>query len=121
VLGLTFKENLPDLRNSKVVDLIHGLMERGHEVSVHDCWADPAEAAALYDLALRPTLPARGETGGDSTGGYDCIVGAVGHDAYRAFTPETFAGLLRPGGIVADIKGIWRGIDLPPGLQRWQL
>jgi UDP-N-acetyl-D-galactosamine dehydrogenase len=117
VLGVTFKENLRDLRNSKVVDLIHGLMERGHEVAVHDCLADPEEAAALYDLKLRATLPGPG----DPDGAYDCVVGAVAHDAYRAFGPETFAALLRPGGIVADIKGMWREVALPTGLQRWQL
>ncbi|WP_425450189.1 nucleotide sugar dehydrogenase [Virgifigura deserti] len=117
VLGVTFKENLPDLRNSKVIDLVHGLMERGHAVDVHDSWADPAEAAAIYDLTLRPTLPESGAP----DGGYDCIVGAVAHDAYRAFTTETFAALLRPGGGIADIKGIWRDVELPAGLHRWQL
>ena len=121
VLGITFKENLPDLRNSKVIDLVHGLMERGHAVDVHDEWADPAEAAAIYDLTLRPTLPRPDDPDGASAGGYDCIVGAVAHDAYRAFTAETFAALLRPGGGIADIKGIWRDIELPAGLHRWQL
>ncbi len=109
VLGLTFKENLPDLRNSKVVDLINGLTSRGHTVDVHDPHADAAEAKSSYDLSLLPTLP--------NGGGYDCLVGAVPHAAYREFG---FAGVVKPGGLVADIKGMWRDVALPEGLRRWQ-
>jgi UDP-N-acetyl-D-galactosamine dehydrogenase len=109
VLGLTFKENLPDLRNSKVVDLIHGLQARGHTVDVHDPHADVAEAKSSYDLSLLPALP-NGAT-------YDCLVGAVPHTAYHEFR---FAGVVKPGGLVADIKGLWRDVALPEGLRRWQ-
>jgi UDP-N-acetyl-D-galactosamine dehydrogenase len=109
VLGLTFKENLPDLRNSKVVDLIEGLRTRGHAVDVHDPHADAAEAKASYGLALLSELP--------DGSAYDCLVGAVPHAAYRAFS---FAGIVKPGGLVADIKGLWRDIALPEGLRRWQ-
>ncbi len=113
VLGLTFKENVPDLRNSHVVDVIRGLKSRGFEVEVHDPYADPAEAKHEYGIALRPTL--------DGATGFDCVVGAVPHAPYVAFTPETFAGLLKPGGLVADIKGMWRRAALPPGYARWGL
>jgi UDP-N-acetyl-D-galactosamine dehydrogenase len=109
VLGLTFKENLPDLRNSKVVDLVHGLTARGHAVDVHDAHADAAEAKSSYGLSLLSTLP--------NGGGYDCLVGAVPHAAYHAFR---FASVLKPGGLVADIKGLWRDVALPEGLRRWQ-
>ncbi len=109
VLGLTFKENLPDLRNSKVVDLIHGLQTRGHAVDVHDPHADAAEAKSSYGLSLLPALP--------NGAAYDCLVGAVPHAAYREFT---FAGVVKPGGLVADIKGMWRDVALPEGLRRWQ-
>jgi UDP-N-acetyl-D-galactosamine dehydrogenase len=109
VLGLTFKENLPDLRNSKVVDLIEGLRGRGHSVDVHDPHADAAEAKSAYDLSLLPTLP--------NGAAYDCLVGAVPHAAYREFA---FAGVVKPGGLVADIKGMWRDTALPEGLRRWQ-
>ncbi|MBV8166448.1 MAG: nucleotide sugar dehydrogenase, partial [Alphaproteobacteria bacterium] len=57
VLGLTFKENIRDLRNSRVVDLVRGLARHGHPVTVHDPWADPAEARALYDLEPLDRLP----------------------------------------------------------------
>jgi len=112
VLGLTFKENLPDLRNSRVVDLIAGLTARGHRVEVHDPQADAAEARSSYGLSLLPALPDRAP--------YDCLVGAVPHEPYRRFDANTFAGLVKPGGLVADIKGMWRAVPLPDSLRRWQ-
>ena len=113
VLGLTFKENVPDLRNSKVADLVRRLDSLGAEVSVHDPLGDPVEAEAHYGLALSGDL--RGFSG------MDAIVGAVAHDAYRTFADADFTRLLRPEGLVADIKGIWRGRTLPEGLRRWAL
>ncbi len=113
VLGLTFKENVPDLRNSHVADVIRGLKSRGFEIEVHDAFADPQEAKHEYGIELRPTL--------DGASGFDCVVGAVPHAPYVAFTPETFAGLLKPGGLVADIKGMWRKSAIPAGFARWGL
>jgi UDP-N-acetyl-D-galactosamine dehydrogenase len=111
VLGLTFKENVPDLRNSKVIDLVRGLEAEGHAVEVRDPRADPREARAEYGLEL----------GREETDGFDCLVGAVAHDGYCALTEADFARLVKPGGLVADIKGIWRDHRLPPGRHRWQL
>jgi len=117
VLGLTFKENMPDLRNTKVIDLVQRLKKRGHRVDVHDERADPAAALEEYGIELLADLPA-----GDGAGEpYDCLIGAVAHDRYRGFTAADFARLLRPGGLVADIKGMWRATVLPEGLGRWQL
>jgi UDP-N-acetyl-D-galactosamine dehydrogenase len=112
VLGLTFKENVPDLRNTKVVDVITALKAKGHEVQVHDAFADPDEAMRVYGLPLLARFD-------DSD--YDCLVGAVPHRPYLDFTAETFTALVRPEGLVADIKGMWRRIELPAGLRRWQL
>jgi UDP-N-acetyl-D-galactosamine dehydrogenase len=112
VLGLTFKENLPDLRNSKVVDLVRGLEARGHRVDVHDPRADAAEAKATHGIHLRPDLAADG---------YDCLVGAVAHDEYLRLEAADFARLVKPGGVIADVKGLWRDRPLPPGRRRWQL
>jgi UDP-N-acetyl-D-galactosamine dehydrogenase len=114
VLGLTFKEDVPDLRNSKVVDMIAWLADRGHRVEVHDPLANPEETRALYGLDLLAEFD-----GG--AGPYDCVIGAVSHRAYRGLKPETFQALLRPRGLVADIKGMWRSVPLPEGLRRWQL
>jgi UDP-N-acetyl-D-galactosamine dehydrogenase len=113
VLGLTFKENVPDLRNSKSADLVRALIELGHHVEVHDPCADPVEARDEYDLDLRDTL--------DRTEPVDCIVGAVRHEAYCDFTSGTLEILLAKGGLVADLKGMWRKIDMPPDFVRWDL
>ena len=113
VLGLTFKENVPDLRNSKVSDVIDGLVRRGHKVDVHDAYADGGEARDLYDITLLPDL--------QSLTGYDALVGAVPHDVYGQMAAPDLARLLTPHGLVADIKGMWRQLVLPEGLRRWTL
>ena len=113
VLGLTFKENVPDLRNSKVIDVIHELRRREMAVDVHDALADPEEALREYGIALLDSLAA--------ASGYDCVIGAVSHDAYAGFGEEDFAKLAKPGGLIADIKGIWRKASIPQSLKRWSL
>ncbi len=110
VMGLTFKENVPDLRNTRVVDIVRRLGDLGHTVTVHDPIADPAEAAQFYDIALARDLES----------GFDAVIGAVAHDAYIALGDDQLAGLLKPGGVLADIKGIWRSRSIA-GLRRWQL
>jgi UDP-N-acetyl-D-glucosamine/UDP-N-acetyl-D-galactosamine dehydrogenase len=112
-LGLTFKENVPDLRNSKAAELILALTDRGFALSVHDPLADSAEALALYGLRLLDRLPAEGA--------FDAVLGGVPHRAYAALDGLALARLLRPGGLVADLKGLWRRLELPEGLQRWTL
>ncbi|MDP7311466.1 MAG: nucleotide sugar dehydrogenase, partial [Alphaproteobacteria bacterium] len=118
MLGLTFKENVPDLRNSKVIDVIRRLCELGHEVTVHDPLADAAQAKALYGVELC-TEEDVSKAGGN--GAFDCVVGAVAHDLYGRLSSESFAQMVAPGGLVADIKGLWRHIDLPGGVRRWDL
>jgi UDP-N-acetyl-D-galactosamine dehydrogenase len=113
VLGLTFKENVPDLRNTKVVDLVRALRRRYHTVDVHDAIADPAEAREEYDIELL-TGPLSDLTG------YDAVIGTVPHQAYKTLGPAELAALLTPDGLVADVKAMWRGLELPRGLRRWQ-
>jgi UDP-N-acetyl-D-galactosamine dehydrogenase len=113
VLGLTFKENVPDLRNSKVIDVIHGFKARGLSVDVHDALADPQEARREYDIALMDSL--------DRAADYDAIVGAVSHNAYAKFGDADFTRLVKPGGLVADVKGMWRRAAIPANLKRWSL
>ena len=113
VLGLTFKENVPDLRNSRVADLVVALSEQGFPVDVHDPCADPEEANARYGIRLRPDL--------HGACGYAAVVGAVAHDAYRALTAAALTGFVREGGLIADVKGMWRGVVTPDGYRRWQL
>ena len=113
VLGITFKENVPDVRNAQVPGMVAALVARGIETHVHDPFADADEVRARYGISLLPRL--------DDNGPYGCVLGAVAHAPYRAFTTETFASLLAPGGLVADIKDMWRGTVLPDGLRRWTL
>jgi len=97
VLGLTFKEDVPDLRNSKVADLIESLKYLGHEVTVHDPHADAAEAAHEYGIELERELPA---------GSFDIVLLAVPHRAYLDLGAERLRGLVAEGGTLADLKGV---------------
>ena len=108
LLGLTFKENVPDLRNSQVPEIAHHLAAAGHTITVHDPLADPAMAKQLYGLDLA----------GDMGVAYDCVVGAVAHDAYRDLRMDE---LLVSGGLLADVKGMWRGLANSPDLRYWSL
>ena len=112
VLGLTFKEDVPDLRNSKVIDVIRRLEELGHQVTIHDPRADPDEARLEYGVALDSDALGRR---------YDLVVAAVPHAEYRIMAAGQIAGLANDGGCVADLKGIWRRLDLGPGVERWSL
>ena len=95
VLGLTFKENIPDLRNSKVADLAKALAARGHTVTVHDPLADPQEAKHEYGIELSATL----------AGEHDLVLLAVPHGDYLAMGPAELRKLVAPGGVLADLKG----------------
>ena len=112
VLGLTFKEDVPDLRNSRVVDVIRGLEALGHDVTVHDPRADAGEAGREYGIALDD---------GALSGRYDLVLAAVAHRDYRALSAAEIVRLVNDGGCVADLKGIWRGLDFGPGIDRWSL
>ena len=113
VLGLTFKENVPDLRNSRVIDVIAGLSRRGHQVAIHDALADPAEAREHYGLDPLTSL--------SNIRNMDCIVGAVAHRAYADLDGPTLSAMLTPSGLIADIKNIWSDAILPPEIRRWHL
>ncbi len=113
VLGMTFKEDVPDLRNSKVADVIARLRWIGHDVVVHDPHADAAEAEHEYGIRL---------AGDDAlNGSYDAVVAAVAPADYRAVSPARLGGLVKDGGLFADVKGLFRGVDLPGHVRRWQL
>ena len=100
VLGLTFKENIPDLRNSKVADLAGALGQLGHEVVVHDPMADPGEAEHEYGIGLAEALP---------QGPFDLVLLAVPHQTYLDLGNEALRGLLAEGGTLADLKGVLNG------------
>jgi UDP-N-acetyl-D-galactosamine dehydrogenase len=111
VMGLTFKENVPDLRNSRSADLIGRLEELGHRVSVADPHAHAEEVRAEFGRD-KEAIDGRG---------FDLVIGAVKHDEYRGFGPDRLAALIAPGGTLADIKAMWRGQALPPSIDYWTL
>ncbi len=108
VLGLAFKENVPDLRNSKVVDVVRHLSAKGHEVQVHDPLVDAEEADELYGITLLSEIPTD----------FDCVIGCVAHNHYRAFD---FASILKAGGLIADLKGMWRESEARHLFRYWSL
>ncbi len=97
VLGLTFKEDCPDLRNTKVVDLIRELREAGAVVDIHDPWADAALAHAEYSLDVVPQPQA---------GHYDAIVLAVAHQRFRDLGAAGIRALGRSGAVIYDLKRV---------------
>jgi UDP-N-acetyl-D-glucosamine/UDP-N-acetyl-D-galactosamine dehydrogenase len=110
ILGVTFKEDVPDLRNSKVGDIVKRFWFHGHSVTVHDPHADAAEAERDYGVRLDPeALDQR----------YDLVVAAVSHRTYRDLDDTTLAALVEDDGLFADVKGAFRGRDF--GRRMWTL
>ncbi len=110
VMGLTFKENVSDLRNSRTFDLIRRLEWLGHQVTIGDPLADLVQIQAEH--GLKPFEA--GER-------FDLVIAAVAHEPYRAFTDEQIAELIAPGGTLADLKGIWRERQLGRDIDRWTI
>ncbi len=103
ILGLTFKENCPDIRNSRVIDIVRELAQYHARVDVYDPWADAAAVSHEYGIAPIST---------PEDGAYDAIVLAVAHNVFKAWTPETVRRLLRAPHVVYDVKGIWNRADV---------
>ena len=98
VLGLAFKENCPDIRNTRVVDIIETLRGYNVDVEVHDPWVDPEEAIQEYGLQLKDV---------PIDAGYDAIVVAVGHRQFSELGADGIRRLGKPcGSIVYDVKGL---------------
>lgn len=116
VLGLTFKEDVPDIRNSKVIDIIRELQDYGVEVLVTDPCADAEEARHEYDLQLVDV---------EAVGRVDAVVWAVAHEQFRErFTPATLKQICCNDGcgVVVDVKGVLsRGAVEQEGLVYWGL
>jgi UDP-N-acetyl-D-galactosamine dehydrogenase len=97
VLGLSFKENCPDLRNTRVVDILAELKDYGIAADVHDPWVDPEEAKKEYGITPVAEPP---------RGAYDGVILAVAHRQFRAMGIERLRALGRPGAVIFDIKHI---------------
>jgi UDP-N-acetyl-D-galactosamine dehydrogenase len=114
ILGLTFKEDVPDLRNTRVVDIITELSDYGIEVRVSDPLADPDEARRYYAVDITPF---------ESLGPLDGVVVAVTHNAYRLKGLDAVAGLCRNGSpLIFDLKGVFDPIEAKEkGIVYWRL
>jgi UDP-N-acetyl-D-galactosamine dehydrogenase len=114
VLGLTFKENCPDLRNSKVADVVRELTELGCTVSIHDPLADPEEAVRHHGVALTPwdELPEA----------VDAVVAAVAHRSYLTMPLERILARLKKNGVFIDVKSAFdRDAITGAGFRLWRL
>jgi len=107
VLGLTFKENVSDLRNTKVIDLIRSLKKKGHTVDVNDSYAYENEAKKM-DLNL---------TSLSKKNKYDTIILAVAHNNYKKLNYSFFNKKLNKNGKIFDLKAIWRNKKFPKGIE----
>ena len=112
ILGLTFKENVPDLRNSKVPDIVKELAEFGVISLVHDPLANPREAQHEYGLELRDM---------SEWTNLDGVILAVAHQAYRLLEPAQFGQMVRKGGVFVDVKALFKADELEPDLHYWSL
>jgi UDP-N-acetyl-D-glucosamine/UDP-N-acetyl-D-galactosamine dehydrogenase len=99
VMGATFKENVSDIRNSKVADIIHELKSYSLNVHVTDPHADSKELKHEYNFELTPDL----------SNDYDAVIITVPHNAYLSMDDNSFANITKSHGLVADLKGSYRG------------
>jgi UDP-N-acetyl-D-galactosamine dehydrogenase len=97
VMGLTFKENCPDLRNTRVIDVVNELKDFGCHVDVTDCWANNEEAEHEYGISL-VSEPKAGE--------YDAVFLAVPHREYAGLSAEQLRAYTNSNGVLFDLKGV---------------
>jgi UDP-N-acetyl-D-galactosamine dehydrogenase len=113
VLGLTFKEDCPDLRNSRVIDIIHELQDYGITVQVHDPHGDVAEALHEYNVTLVPFAELQPAA---------AVVVAVAHQEYRALTIAQLQKLMKENPVLIDVKSICDPIAVQKaGIRFWRL
>ena len=110
ILGLTFKENVPDLRNSKIPDIVAELTQYGIDAMVHDPLGDPKEAHEEYKIEITPL---------EKLTGLDAIIVAVAHNEYIKNVDGIFARV-RDGGVVIDVKSCIHAKP-PRGIRLWSL
>lgn len=109
ILGFTFKENINDIRNTKVIDVYNTLKEAGYNVVVHDPHANLQEVKDHYGVELISNLP-EGQQ-------FDSVVLAVCHNDYQQMAETVLGGLLKADGLLYDLKGLWRSRDFGNKIQ----
>ena len=111
ILGFTFKENVPDIRNSKVIDTFRELREFGIEAIVHDARADPERVREEYGVELAPL---------EALSDLRALIYAVGHEDYRSLEGR-ISDMVADGGIVADVRSLLDPASLRPDIRYWSL
>lgn len=109
VMGITFKENVADIRNSKVVDLVKELMEYSINVHIVDPYASPNQVAHEYQLSMVD----------EPSSDYDAVIVAVSHKQYKELTQDYFKSIMKDSPILYDLKGMYR--EEMKGLEYWRL
>jgi UDP-N-acetyl-D-galactosamine dehydrogenase len=112
ILGLTFKENVPDVRNSRVPDIVRELQEFGIEALVHDPWVAPADALHEFGLSLAPS---------EALHDLDALVIAVPHQRLQQEGWGPWLARLRPGGLLMDVRSALDPATVPDHLTYWSL
>ena len=95
IMGLTFKENCPDLRNTRIVDIIKELAEYNIEMDIFDPWVDPTEASHEYGLSVISQRPVEK---------YDGVIIAVAHQQFQSMSQEEYRALTKEESIIYDLK-----------------
>ena len=104
VMGITFKENCPDIRNSKILDIIDELKNWGMNVIVDDPWANSQELKSLHGINLE-TINSKNQV--------DALIVAVGHEQYRSKSAEELKSYcIGPNPVIADVKSIYKKQEL---------
>jgi len=109
-LGLTFKENVRDLRNSKSADLAKLLIEDGYILDIYDPQVEHQRARNEYKINIKKP-----------NGKYGCVVIAVPHKEFFNMSKTEVLSILEKDALLVDIKGIWKNLDLPKSIKRWNL
>ncbi|MCR4442987.1 MAG: nucleotide sugar dehydrogenase [Peptococcaceae bacterium] len=114
ILGLTFKEDVPDLRNSRVPDIVAELGEYGMQAMVHDPLSDPQEALEEYGIQL---------VDWEDLKDLDAVILAVAHKEYRQLEPRQLTAKLKKGspGVIIDVKSVFKEGDFPEHVSYWSL
>lgn len=102
IMGLTFKENCPDIRNTKVIDIVHEFKTYGAVVDVYDPWVDHEEAKKHYDIDLKEKL---------ASGQYDAVILCVAHKEFKEMGVEQIRALGKKESILFDVKHLFRPLE----------
>tara|TARA_Y100000741_G_scaffold234836_1_gene179537 strand:+ start:982 stop:2280 length:1299 start_codon:yes stop_codon:yes gene_type:complete len=113
ILGLTFKENCPDLRNTKIITILNKLSNYKCRVSISDYWVDALKAKDQFNLDIVDL---------DDVVNQDAVIIAVAHEQYKNFTKIDFNRMLKPNGVLVDVKSLYKkGFLFENNIRHWRL